>query len=98
MIRHTVLFQFKPETPSAQRDDALQTLAAMRDKIPEVRALTIGHVVSAGSDVDLALNVDFDDMDAYGRYGPHEAHQHAWLDVVQPLVTSVKAFQFEYTA
>ena len=96
-LRHIVLFRFKPETTQAQRNEAQQALAVMRDRIPEVRALTVGPVVTEGADFDLALVVDFDDVAAYKRYGPHEAHQHAWLQVLQPLVDNVKSLQFEHT-
>src|SRR4051812_42005802 len=95
-LRHIVLFTFKPETTAEQRETALQALAAMEHKIPEVRALTVGHAAVSGGPFDLALVVDLDDMDAYKRYGPHEAHQYAWLQVVQPLVSDVKSIQFEY--
>lgn len=69
MLRHIVLVGFKPDATADQRAAVHQAIAAMPATEPEIRALSWGENVGSGSNhFDLAVVMDFVDVDAFRRY------------------------------
>jgi len=77
MIHHTVLFRWKPTTSPETQCQLAGKLIALKDQIPEVRAIATG----VNKDLDsvkewpFVLEVQVDDLDALKRYTDHPAHQ-----------------------
>jgi hypothetical protein len=95
VYRHIVLFKFDPATTAEDRARVVEALEAMPPAVPEIRALTVGWNAGGASNYDLALQVDFADAAGYAVYGPSDAHQHAWLDVIKPLATELAVIQYD---
>ena len=95
MYRHIVLFKFDPSATAKDRRRGAEALEAMPAAVPEIRSLTLGWNAGGSTNYDLALTVEFDDAAGYAAYGPSAAHQHAWLDVLKPIVSDLAVIQFD---
>jgi hypothetical protein len=95
MLRHVVLFTWKPGAPKAQIDAFADGLAALPDQIPEIRAFRFGPDVRlGGGNDDFALVADFADADAYRRYAEHPAHRHLIATLLMPLLGTRHGVQY----
>lgn len=75
MIRHIVLFRFKPEVAEEERDDFLARLRALPGKISEIIEFEAGFdLVRAPRSFDLGLVASYADLAALDRYATHEDH------------------------
>jgi len=76
MIRHVVMFKFKPETPESARQAFVAKLHALTDDIPVIRALEIGENFAEGSRAcDIVLMVDVENEADLETYSNHPDHQ-----------------------
>jgi hypothetical protein len=76
MIRHVVMFKFKPEVDKTARVDFAQKLSQLAQDIEVVRALEIGQNFAVSPRAsDLVLIVDVDNEEALRVYGDHPKHQ-----------------------
>lgn len=76
MIRHVVLFKFRPEVSAETRADFVQTLRRLADEVETVRALEVGvNFTESPRAHDVALIVDFDDREGLAAYIEHPRHQ-----------------------
>ena len=97
MIRHVVLFTWKPEATQEQREAVAAGLASLPGKVPGVRAYHFG--TDAGlvdGNADFALTADFDDADAYLVYRNDPVHQAVIAQVINPIVAQRVSAQFEF--
>jgi hypothetical protein len=95
MLRHVVLFAWKPGVPKAQIQAFSDGLAALPDLVPDIRAFRFGpDARMGGGNEDFALVADFDDADAYRRYAEHPAHRHLIATLLVPLLGTRHAVQF----
>jgi stress responsive alpha/beta barrel protein len=83
VIAHVVLLQPRPTLSTAERQDAITTLARAASDMPEIRRFRIGRRVRHAlpgyeqamvADYEFALIVEFDDVDALKRYLKAPAH------------------------
>jgi hypothetical protein len=96
MLHHIVMFRFAADTPEEQRRTAVQELRLLKDKIPEIRQLTVElDTGNNPGNFDMVLEADFASHADYMRYVPHDAHQRAWGDHVQPITADLASAQFE---
>jgi hypothetical protein len=76
MIRHAVLFKFKPDFPKAERQAWIAGLDRMRGQIPGMLALTHGaDLIRSERSFDYAIVADFEsaaDIDVYNTHPLHE--------------------------
>lgn len=78
MIEHLVLIQFKETTSPLERDQILQDLLSLKDKIPGIVSYQVGHNVSQRSQgFNAAISSTFADAQSLAAYGPHPLHQSA---------------------
>lgn len=76
MLKHVVMFKFKPEIPEESRSDFLAELRALPGKVHDLRAMEVGeNVVPSPRAYDAVLIAEFDDREALGRYAVHPEHQ-----------------------
>lgn len=75
MIRHVVLFRWKPGFDPA---DWLAVVRGLQQHIPEVKSLSVGaDVLHADRSWDAALVADFEQLEDIATYTAHPAHQSA---------------------
>jgi hypothetical protein len=76
MIRHVVMFKFKPEVDKAARIDLMQRVRKLPQEIDFIRVLTVAeNVVQSPRACDFILMVDLDDETALHAYAEHPKHQ-----------------------
>ena len=73
MIRHIVLWKFRPGTET-EREQFLSGLAALQGVIPELKASRVVRNVGEGN-YDAALISDFDSLEDLARYKADPRHQ-----------------------
>lgn len=97
MIRHIVLFTWKPKTSDEQRDKVVSELSMLSKTVPGIRAYHFGTDAGLGAtgNADFALTADFDDADAYLVYRNHPAHLEVLENTIKPILERRAAAQLE---
>ena len=96
MIRHVVLFKFKPEVAEEERNSALSDLRALPDKISVIRELEVGEdVVRSPRSWDCALVSVFDDIEALNEYQVNDDHLAVALRL-REMCESIASVDFEF--
>jgi hypothetical protein len=76
MIRHTVLFKFKPDFPPAHRQAWIDGLNNMAGKIPGMLNLSHGpDVLNTERSFDYAIVADFEKVEDIAVYNTHPLHE-----------------------
>lgn len=75
MIRHLVMFRFKPETTLQQQAEFIAMLEALPGKIDEILDFEVGRdVIRSARAFDVALVATYADLAALERYSVHPDH------------------------
>lgn len=95
MLKHIVLFKFKPETTEAQKDQLAEGLGALPAIIDEIREFVFGRdVIGSDRSYDFGLVSMFDDLESMQRYQVHPDHQKV-VAHVKEICSGVVAVDFE---
>jgi hypothetical protein len=96
MIRHVVLFTWRPEATEEQKQAVHAGLAKMPPAIEAIRAYKFGPDAGINpANCDYAVVADFDDAAGYVSYRDHPEHRALVETYVSPIVASRAAIQFE---
>lgn len=96
MLKHVVLFKFKPETTEDEIDNLATGLGALPEIIAGIREFVFGRdVVRSERSYDFGLVSSFDDQAALDAYAIHPDHQLV-VAHVKKICSSVVAIDFEY--
>jgi Stress responsive A/B Barrel Domain len=95
-FRHAVLINFKADADESYRAKVAQSVNALPEAIPEVRAVACGTDagLTAGSS-DFAIIVDLESADDYARYEHHQAHVEL-VDLIRQGVESRAVVDFQF--
>ena len=94
MLKHVVLFKFKPGIDAGRIEDLAAGLGALPDVIPEIREFVFGHdVLRSERSYDFGLVSLFDDQAALQRYQVHSDHQ-AVVAIVKEICSAVVSADF----
>jgi hypothetical protein len=95
-FRHAVLINFNTDADESYRAKLAQSVNALPEVIPEVRAVACGTDagVTNGSS-DFAIIVDLDSVDDYAKYESHPAHRDL-VDVIRQGVASRTVVDFQF--
>lgn len=75
MIRHVVMFKFKPEFPQEAREEWARQARQLPDGIKEIKAFSLGFdVLEADRSWDAAIVADFDTIEDVKTYAVHPVH------------------------
>ncbi|QGF23826.1 Dabb family protein [Raineyella fluvialis] len=75
MIRHMLLVRWQPDFPQEARQDWLDKVRALPEKIGFIRSLQVGRDVLGGQrSWDHGLVADFDSLDDVRAYAVHPDH------------------------
>jgi hypothetical protein len=91
VLRHTVLFRYKPAVSAAQKQEVIQRFAALKDAIPLILRFEGGDNVEGeglGDGFEHVFCATFADIAARDAYLPHPAHQE-FVAFVGPLLDKV---------
>lgn len=96
MIKHVVLFKFKPEATPTQRQAVVDGLAALPRLIAEIKGWKLVHTVPGRPPrfYHLALFAEFADVAAVDRYIAHPEHQKI-VALIDGACESRAAFNYE---
>ena len=93
MFRHVVLLRWIPEATPEQRSAVQSGLAALPDRIGEIRNYTIGIDARVNDgNFDLVVVADFDDADGYVVYRDHPDHVAVINRHIRPILADRAAF------
>ena len=96
LLRHVVLFNFKPDVTKAQVQEVVDAFAALPKKIETIAAFEWGTDVSVEMKADGFTHcfvVSFKDAKARDEYLPHAAHGE-FVKLVGPRIEKVLVFDF----
>jgi len=75
MIKHVVLFKFKPETDERERAAVINELRDLPNKIDVIREYEVGlDVLRSQRSWDGVIIGTYDDLDALQKYQRHDDH------------------------
>jgi hypothetical protein len=96
MIRHVVMFTWKPQATPEQKRRVMTELRALPALMTGMRAYQAGP--DAGltpGNFDLAVVADFDDVASYLAYRDHPAHRAVIEESIRPIRQDRASVQFE---
>ena len=97
MLRHTVMFRWKPETTPEQVAAIEEGLAGLPGAIDTVRSFRFGRDAGINEgNFDFVVSADFDDGDGYLVYRDHPAHLAVVVERIRPQIADRAAVQFEH--
>jgi Stress responsive A/B Barrel Domain len=94
MIKHIVLFKFKPEAAESDIADLEKSLNALPDLINDIISFSCGRdLLHTERSYDLALVADLADLEALNRYQIHPDHQ-AVVAKVKRIASNIVAVDY----
>ena len=96
-LRHIVLLTWKPDAESEAIRAAVDGLAGLPARIPELTRYRLGTDLGiVDGNADFAIVGDFDDTAAWRRYQEHPEHQRVIVELLRPIIASRVAVQVPY--
>ena len=96
MIKHIVMFKFRPGVTGEERSSALNNLRALPDKIPVIREYKVGEdVIRSPRSWDCALVSVFDNLEDLNEYQINDDHVAAARGL-RDMCESVASVDFEF--
>ncbi|HEY6500588.1 MAG TPA: Dabb family protein [Streptosporangiaceae bacterium] len=96
MIRHTVMFTWKPEATDEQKKRVAEELSRLPGVVPSIRAYAMGSDLGVNEgNWEFAVSGDFDDLDGYLAYRDDPTHRAIIAEHIQPIIATRAAVQFE---
>ncbi len=95
MIRHVVLFRFKPEIGADERAEFVLRLRALPQVVPGILHPEVGaDLFHTPRSYDAALVFGFDDREAFDSYQNHPKHLPV-VETARQICDSVVAIDYE---
>lgn len=96
MIRHCSLWKFHDDVSDELVDKITSEIYAAVAEVPYVRNAACGRNIGyLPTNFDLAMNLDFDDLDGYRAYVAHDRHMALYRQYLEPHMETRVAVQFE---
>lgn len=97
MIRHVVVFSWKPEATAEQVEQIVAELRKLAVSIPAIKAYSCGPDagITQGSS-DFAIVADFDDEAGYLSYRDNPDHRAIIATYITPITAQRAVTQFEF--
>jgi hypothetical protein len=94
MIRHIVVFRWKPEATEERVSQIADELRSLPARIPEIKAYHCGPNagITPGT-ADFAVTADFDDEAGFVAYRDHPDHKEIIQRLITPLIAERSAVQ-----
>src|SRR5215470_993642 len=96
MIRHVVMFKFRPETGKSEREQVIADLRALPGIINEIREYEVGEdILQSPRSYDAVIVSSFADLGAFEIYQRHPEHVAVALRI-RELADAVAAVDYEF--
>lgn len=97
MIRHVVVFRWKPEATAGQRALVATELARLPAIVPSIRSFVLGPDagISQGN-AEFAVTADFDDEAGFAAYRDDPTHRAIIAEHIAPIIAERTAVQLRY--
>jgi hypothetical protein len=96
MIRHTVLFTWKPDATDEQKTRVLTELSTLPPLMSGLRAYQLGPDAGlTDGNFDFAVVADFDDRESFIAYREHPAHKAVVAECIAPIRQDRASVQYE---
>ncbi len=96
MIKHVVMFKFKPEADKGKRQQVIDKLRGLPQTIEVIREFEVGEdILQSKRSFDAALISSFDDLGALETYQRHPDHVEVVLQI-QEITDVITAVDYEY--
>lgn len=97
MIRHVVMFTWKPEATSGHVEQIATELRNLRSTVPAIRAYACGPDAGINKgNFDFAVVADFDDEAGYVSYRDNPDHRDIIQRLITPITAQRAAVQYEF--
>ena len=97
MIRHVVLFRWKPEATDEQKKLVAAELGKLPSAIPSIRSYVLGADAGINKgNAEFAVTADFDDEAGYLAYRDDPTHREVIASHITPIAAERIAAQFVY--
>jgi hypothetical protein len=97
VVRHVVLFRFKPDTAGADKQALRDGLSEMPNAIPEIQRYEFGDDLElADGNFDFAVVAEFNSATDFKTYAAHPRHQQLITELVRPILSERVALQYEF--
>jgi hypothetical protein len=97
MLRHVVMFRWKPEATQQQKETVAAELSKLPPVIGSIRAYVLGADAGLGQgNFEFAVTADFDGQAGWAAYRDDPAHRAVVDKHILPILAERAAVQFEY--
>jgi len=97
MIRHVVLFRWKPEATEEQKAYVASEVAKLPSIVASIRGFECGADIRVNEgNFDFSVTADFDDEAGYVAYRDDPAHRQIVVDFIVPIAAERASVQFSY--
>jgi hypothetical protein len=97
LIRHTVMFTWKPEATEEQIKRVPAELSRLPSIIPSLKAYTMGPDIGVDDgNWQFVIVADLDDLDGYLAYRDHPTHRAIIAEHIRPIIATRAAVQYEF--
>ena len=97
MLRHVAVFRWKDGTTDEQVEVIERGLAALPDRLPQLRAYAFGRDLGLREgNADFAIVADFDDEAAWQAYTEDAEHRRVIEELIAPVTEVRSAVQLRH--
>ena len=97
MIRHVVLFRWKPEATEEQKKQAAAEVAKLPSMVPSVLGFASGSDIGVNQgNFEFSVTADFEDEDGYLAYRDDPGHREVVAEYIAPILAERAAIQFRF--
>jgi Stress responsive A/B Barrel Domain len=97
MLRHIAVLRWKPGTTDEQVELIERGLAALPERLPQLRAYAFGRDLGLREgNADFAVVADFDDEDAWRAYAQDVEHRRVIAELIAPVTDVRSAVQLRH--
>ena len=97
MLRHVAVFRWRSGTPDEQVEAIERGLAALPDRLPQLRAYAFGRDLGLREgNADFAIVADFDDEAAWQAYTEDAEHRRVIEELIAPVTEVRSAVQLRH--
>jgi hypothetical protein len=97
MIRHVVVFTWKPEATPDRIAQIVAELTKLSERIPAIKGYACGPDAGiTDGNADFAVVADFDDEADFVTYRDHPEHKEIIARLIAPIIAHRAATQFKF--
>ena len=100
MVKHVVLFKFKPFNSESERLATLENikkeLSSLVGQVPTLLTAEVGINCNANEQFDIALTTTHNDMNGLQEYAQHPLHVGVAKNFIRPILEARSCVDYQY--